>query len=213
MYPRFLYHKEEAPSGKLIRSAADEPTGEGWVDTPQKFDPKYVDPPKLVPDGSVPADRPGYIPKAYPSFRYGASGETQIVSSAEADAALNPADWKHSPADFLPKTNAPVMVTPLPPAPPVVIDPLNPPPELPVSTAPPMPTLPAEPPQLSAAKQKAALYAAPVAQVIANVKTMSDIEKLQMVKGFEETNPSKRVTVIKAVDARLAELGYVPPAA
>lgn len=209
-YPKFLYHPELAPAGRLIRDEASEPTEPGWVDTPQKFDPAYVEPAPIVPEGSVPADRPGYVPQPYPSVRYGASGETKVVASADEDAALNPADWKHSPAHFLDEPPA-VVAPPPPPAVPVVIDPLNPPPEVPTENTPPAPQLKTDPPQVGSAKQKAALYAANAADVIDKVKGMSDIATLQMVKGFEESNPSKRVTVIKAVDKRLADLGYVAP--
>jgi hypothetical protein len=99
----------------------------------------------------------------------------------------------------------------VPAAPPVVGTHLEPVPDGRVPLPPPSDEQVA-PIQQSAAKQKAALYAASAAEVIANVGKMSDIEGLQVVKGFEEGNPNKRVTVIKAVDKRLAELGYVPPA-
>lgn len=207
MYPRFLYHKDEAPSGRLIRNAEDEPTGPGWVDTPQKFDPAYVEPAPVVPEGSVPADRPGYVPQQYPSHRYGASGEVRVVASAEEDAELNPRDWKHSPADFLAEI-APAEPAPKPRA---VARAVTPPPPAPdVPPADPAVPPPAKP--MNAKAMKASLYDAKEADVIAQVREMGDIEKLQIVKGFEETNPKKRAKVIKAVDKRLAELGYVPPA-
>jgi hypothetical protein len=114
-YPRFLFHKELAPEGKLIRSAEDEPSGEGWVDTPQKFDPAFVEPEKAVAPGTVPEDKPGFVPQPYPSYRYGRSGETKLVRNVEEDDALNPEDWKHSTADFDKKDDAPAP----PPTPPI----------------------------------------------------------------------------------------------
>lgn len=97
-YPKFLYHAEHAPEGFLIKSEADEPTGAGWVDTPQKFDPTYVEPAKLVAPESVPADQPNYVPVQYPSWRFNVTtGAERLVQSAEEDAALDPAVWKDSP--------------------------------------------------------------------------------------------------------------------
>lgn len=114
MYPKFLYHKTAAPEGQLIRTEADEPTGEGWVDTPQAFDPAYVPPPVLVPPGTVPADAPGFVPTPYPSFRYHRDGQTQLVRTVEEDESLDPDVWKHSPADFdTVEVPAPAPVVPL----------------------------------------------------------------------------------------------------
>ena len=36
-FPRVLYHMDLAPSGKTFASAAEAPSGLGWVDTPNKF--------------------------------------------------------------------------------------------------------------------------------------------------------------------------------
>lgn len=101
MYPRFAYHKTLAHEGRLIKSAEDEPTEEGWVDTPAKFDPNYVEPPQIgAAPGTVPeeARRRGFVPQQYPAKRYHqVTGEDRRVESAQEDGALDPSVWKDTP--------------------------------------------------------------------------------------------------------------------
>jgi hypothetical protein len=188
MYPRFLFHKEHAKDGRLIKSAADEPTGDGWVDTPAAFEDGYVAPPPQVDAKGLPAaaPTPGHVHKPYPSHRFNQAGESCLVKTAEEDAALDAAVWKDTPD--------PAAFADAPPA-----------------TPPPAPTTPAAP-LTGAAAQKADLYAATVATVVEKVAAMTDVAALQLVQGFELTNPKgARKTVLAAVVKRLTELGAGVP--
>jgi hypothetical protein len=183
MYPKWLYHKDLAPDGRLIRGPEQDPIEDGWVDTPAAFDPAYVAPPPRDPD-AVPdaAVKAGYVHRPYPSHRYNASGESRIVHSLAEDDMLDPADWKDSPAAFG-----------------------DPPPAAAPAPAPPPPAS-----EDSIATQRASLYAAKVADIVTGVETMTDLVKLETLKAFEQSNPKgARVGVIKALEARVKTL--TPP--
>lgn len=193
-FPTFLFHAEHARDGKLFQTAGDLPTDlTDWHDTPQKFDPAYVAPPQAVNDGTVPEDarRTGYVPQPYPSVRYNKlTLAEQTVASAEADALLDPAVWKHSPD---PKTweAEPAVASDGPGESTVAI--LD-------DDAPPAATASDE-------EQKTALHAATVTQIVERVSAISDEALLAKIDGFERDNPKgMRKTVISAVKARLAEL-------
>lgn len=187
MYPRFLFHKELAKDGRLIKSAAEEPTGDGWVDTPAAFEEGYVAPPPQVDAKGqpAPAPTPGHVHKPYPSHRFNKAGVSCLVNTAEEDAALDAAIWKDTPDPAAFPDDAP---------------PSAPPPAAP------------DGPLTGAAAQKADLYAANAATVVEKVASMTDIAALQLVQGFELANPrGARKTVLTAVVKRLTELG-LPPA-
>lgn len=182
MYPRFMFHAELAPEGKVIRSAEEEPTGDGWFDTPQKFDPAYVDPKPIAEPGAAPINVPNFRPQPYPSHRFSADGSSRVVNSAEEDALLNTNDWKHSPADFEAKAE-------------------NPFPPTHIGQEPVLPKL------QTSDGMKAELYTSKVQDVVARVEQLTDLSMLQLVHGFELANPKgARVGVIKAIEKRLAEL-------
>lgn len=106
---RFLFHKVEAPEGKQFADDV-EPTGDGWVDTPAKFDPNYVEPPKadllVVPGGFI------HTGPSFPAHFYNRAGELKEVANAEQFEALNPDVWKDSPAAFGPVEDTPVVEEP-----------------------------------------------------------------------------------------------------
>jgi hypothetical protein len=113
-YPKWVYHKEHAPEGLCVHSEEDEPVGDGWVSTPAKFDPNYVDPPPLTEDAQFDLlAREGRPFVAYPSWRYHKNGEARLVETAEADEQLDKSVWKDTPLAF---TNLAVPVpTPITP--------------------------------------------------------------------------------------------------
>lgn len=184
MYPRFLFHETLAPEGKLIANKEAEPADlTGWFDTPQKFDPAFVEVAPVVPPGTVPVDRPGYVPVQYPSHRFNVDGGSRIVGTAEEDQTLDPAVWKHSPADF---TDAAPVAPKALDVPPAALTPLD--------------------------AQKAELYGAKVADIVARIEKMDNRDALQMVHGLELANPKgARKGVTAAIEKRMAVLVPPPP--
>lgn len=182
-YPRFAYHAELAPDGLLVRTPADEPTGDGWVETPAAFDPKYVAPPDTVEPGSVPAEAAaaGYVPRPYPAHRYNRDGDFVVVRTAEDDAALDPAVWKATP-DPKAFSDAPPPTTP-PPVPGKALD----------------------------DTQRAELYASSVTVVSDRIAALTDGPLLDAIRAAELANPKgPRIGVIRALDARREILDRVP---
>lgn len=198
-YPYWVYHKELARDGKLVRSEADEPKGDGWVDTPAAFEEGYVKPEPQVNEAGQPksAPVPGHVHVSYPSWRYNKAGEEKQVLNAEEDHALDASVWKDTLAAFNEVTDAPPDTAP--PVPDSTGNTARPP-----STPP--PTGPSR-----AAVQKAEFYDAKVKDIAEKVATGTDVETLQMIHGFELKNPAgARPGVIKAVEKRLSELAPAP---
>lgn len=194
-YPKFLYHETHAPDGRAIMTEADEPKGDGWHDTPAKFDPNYVPPPPpLVAEGTVPeaARLAGFVPQAYPSLRYSVhGGEAKRVDSADEDAALDPAVWKHSPDPTSWTTEEPEAPAGADAAVSVTMTTGG------VGSATTAPS--------SDDEQKAELYKANVSQIIEKVSAIHDPALLERVAAFETDNPKgPRKTVLQAVKAQLA---------
>jgi len=196
-YPKFLYHKALAPDGRVISSAEQEAALDpGWVDTPAAFDAGYVTPePVLDTKGHVAsAPTPGYVYKPFPSFRYLRDGTTCVVNTQDEADALDPQVWKDTPDSAGFPDDAPPSTKGMGHA------------AAPPSTPPPGAS--------RADVQKVDLYTATVATIAAKVATMDDVAALQVVQGFELTNPTgARVGVLKAVEKRLVQLGAAPPPA
>lgn len=99
-YPAQRYHKDLAPEGRTVRSAAEEDElGPGWVDTPAAFAAGYVpmteDPPEGTPFETYVA--PIAPPIAYPALRYARDGsERTIASPAEEAAGWQDHPWSKS---------------------------------------------------------------------------------------------------------------------
>lgn len=177
-FPTTLYHETLAPEGRRIPTAADMPKEKGWVDTPAKFDKDYEEPaPRAVPLDRVPADRPGYVPIAYPSTRYNQkTGEVCSVANAKEDGKLDAKIWKDTP---------------------------NPVAEAKLEAA-----HAAEETGDDDTGLKAEFQSATAADVIARVETVNDKALLKKLRKFEVDHPkAARTTVLKAIDARLDELG------
>lgn len=196
-FPTFLFHKEHAPDGRIFHSAAAVPTEDGWVDTPAKFATDYVEPPTAaVADDSVPEDarRNGYVPAHYPAHLYHRETKDVVtVESFEAHAALElkfPGTYIDTPdADAYAqrRTRADAgdrdVTAPVPPT---------------FSTAA-VVTLSAE--------QQASFAKATIPQVIEQLEQISNpalIVALQAAEDGRANGP--RVSVVKALKARLAEL-------
>jgi hypothetical protein len=102
-FPTTLFHKDLAPEGQVFMTEADVPSEAGWVDTPAAFVAGYKKPVQVVAADAIPADAPaGFVPQPYPSVRYrlGDEASARTVTSAEEDAELEAAEpgvWKHSP--------------------------------------------------------------------------------------------------------------------
>ena len=112
VYPAWLYHRTEAPDGRLVACEDDAPSGEGWVTTPAAFDPHYVAPPPLAPAELTELMLRNGVPYiAFPAWRYHTSGEARLVETAEADALLDKAEWRDTPAPVAPPS-VPVVVRP-----------------------------------------------------------------------------------------------------
>lgn len=179
-YPCVRYHQTLAPEGRTIRNTAEEADlGSGWVDTPAAFHPGYQAPTSDPPDGT-PMDTvvaPAKPPERYPAVRYARDGRTQVVGSAEAEAALDPAEWKDT-SDLKAWGDAPA---PPPPAP---------------ATSAPTPVSGDDP-----------LHAMTVPEAVDAIGTITDISALDALAGREAKNPSgARKGVVKAITARMTEL-------
>lgn len=87
------YHKTLASEGKLIRSAAEEPKGDGWVDTPAAFEEGYVKPAPAAPSSHY---APGRKFEAYPTARYNRAGDCVIVKSKDEEDSLK-GEWLDTP--------------------------------------------------------------------------------------------------------------------
>lgn len=191
-FPTTLFHKELAAEGKVFMTEADLPTDDGWVDTPAAFDPAYKKPAPVVPNGSIPADAPpGFVPNPFPSCRYrkGDPDHPKRVETAEEDAALEAAEpgvWTHSPD---PNYKAPAAG---PDA--GTLDPNA------------LRDLTGDVVVLDDA-QKAEFYAAKVTDIVVKLESIGSPARLKALAEAEAANPNKaRVTVLKAVAARLATL-------
>ena len=201
-FPKIKYHKTLAPEGELVQSAEDEQqlvAGEaGWVDTPAAFDPNYVPPPPFVPDPNAPADQPSYRPKAYPAVRYNRLGEDRSVANADEDAALDPEEWKWSPAAFADRGGVPpagASATPRGSAPPS-----GGPDAAPVDEA----------AEKKAAEEMAenarTLHSTPVEEVKKGLDG-APAEVLARAKHLEALNPAgPRITLVKFIDSALKAL-------
>lgn len=190
MHARFLYHPElTGRTGKLFKEGDANPTEPGWVDTPDKFDPKFVPPVQpdavVVAPGEAPVARPSHV--AYPSWRYSTTPGVDpcLVTSLEQDKALDAAAWKHSPD---PLTWGPRVVedkreekgSDLPPA-------------------------------VTDEAKRALQFSTKVDDVVALVSASTNPDTLNQIAAFEAENPrGARNTVTKAVRARLAELSAPP---
>lgn len=191
-YPRWAYHPTLAKDGKLIKSEADEPTDEGWVDTPAAFAADYKAPePVDHPEGLAGESR--VTQKAhehYPSWRYHVDGKPEpiLVKDADADAALDAAVWKTSPDPKHWGSDASLFARPKPgPA------------------APPSAATVAQ--QKEDEAQRNELWAADGNAVIARVKALDSREMLERIRAFEALNPEgPRVGILKAVKATLDTL-------
>lgn len=179
-YPRFLFHKEHAPEGFLIATPDAEPTGEGWVDTPAAFDPAYQPPPpSAAPEGSIPEDARarGFVPVAYPSWRYDKDGNSLLVKTAADEAKADPAIWKHSPAHhdagYTPDVAAPVDKDK------------------------------ATREFIAKAKE---LHATPVPIALKALEGVTDRAQLDHVKNLEMLNDEPRVGLVRAIDKQIAAL-------
>src|SRR5688500_4298298 len=97
-----LYHKEHAQEGRQV--TADQAAGmlaQGWVDTPAKFDPHYVEPAPMPKAAGLPKDAPaGYVPKRFPWVMYNRLGEDRLFRSQDELDRVSPDEWKDSPAAF-----------------------------------------------------------------------------------------------------------------
>jgi len=125
-YPKWIYHREQAPDGLFVACAEDEPTGDGWVSTPALFDPTYVLPPQLAPDAQHDLLARGGRPfVAYPAWRYADGEEPRLVLTAEADEQLDKATWRDSPAAAPPINATPPAFTPSRETPPPVTRPVD----------------------------------------------------------------------------------------
>lgn len=194
-FPTTLYHKTLAADGQVFMSEASLPSADaGWVDTPAAFDPSYVAPTPITPSGAVPADAPpGFVPSPFPSCRYrkGDPENPKQVATAEEDAALEAAEpgvWLHSPdPHYKPAAAGPDAGAPDPNA----LADLVPNADGSVT--------------LSDA-QKAEFYGAKVAEVVVKLEAISSAAMLNALAAAEAENPKPRVTVVKAVKARIAAL-------
>lgn len=192
LYPRFMFHKEQAPEGRLFQSAEEaEALGPDWVVTPAAFDPNYVAPAELVPSGSIPieAANAGFIPQAYPAWRHQKNGEPCLVQNAEEDDALDPDVWKASPADhgIAAADVAPVIPFPSAPAPSgsVLGD--------------------ATEAEQKAAQEMAAkateLHNTSIADITKVLEGCPDVSVLRNVKQLEMLNPAgPRITLVRFID-------------
>lgn len=197
-FPTFMFHKVDAPEGKLFASAEElEGLGPGWVDTPAAFDPKYAPPPPAPETTDVPEDarQRGFVPVAYPSYRYrkGEPGSARLVANFEEDEVLQKAEpgvWKetHDPAAWAPKKPAngssggPRSVPPPPNVPP--------------------PNVP-DPVTLSE-DQKLEFLTTPVGTLAEVVETLSTVAAVDAFIAVETESDKPRATVVKALKARRA---------
>lgn len=205
-FPLFMYHKTDAPEGRVFTSleqleAAQAASGPpGWVDTPAKFDPNYVEPTPAGVLGPVIGLRGQlYAPKLFPSLRYSRSGEECIVRTQEEADALNADEWKDSPAAFKEplerqRVAAPVSVVPSMP-------------DAPQEPAPPTPPTEAEQRAAEEMAAKARELAATPIEKVKEVLAGADQPTLERVKQLEMLNPDgPRVTLVKFIDAALKAL-------
>lgn len=198
MFPTIAYHKTLAPEGQLIQSAEQlSGLGEGWVDTPAAFDPNYVRPEPVAPSraGAGPR-RPGAV-QEFPAVRYNRVGEDRLVRSVEEADALDPEEWKASPADFPPVAAAPAALPPAP-APAAVTGEGE----------------DAEERDRKAAEAMAAkariLHNTPVAEATRLLEG-ADAATLRFTKELEALNPEPRITLIRFIDAALKALDTPAP--
>lgn len=125
-----------------------------------------------------------YVPIPYPAWRYHASCPAQIVKNAAEAAALGP-DW----------SEAPVSTPAAPVAPDVPLDP----PALPTDSAAPVLT--------GEAEKAAALHLTQTSVAVRAIKTIADIDTVELVRARELTNPQgPRPSILKALDKRRADL-------
>lgn len=182
-YPCNRYHKDLAPDGREIKSAAQEAElGPGWVDTPAAFDPAYR-PLTPTPEDGAPLEAVIAPPKEiipYPAMRYARDGRTVTVTSVQEDRALDPAEWKDTPD--------PKAWPDLPPAPPSP----NP------STVAPL------------AESFYLLNATEAARLVAGADTP---QKLDVIAAAEEAHPKfpgGRASVLRAIAERREALTSAP---
>lgn len=202
-YPACRYHKDLAPKGRTIHSAAEEAElGDGWVDTPAAFAPDYVRLTEDPPEGTefqqyvVPAAPP--VP--YPAMRYPRDGgEPVTVQTLEQDHALGP-DYQDHPwtkaalAEGRPTTTATDTV-------PVTIEHVAPlvddEPKPPASPAP-------------NGDQPDSLWRVTVAQAKEVIAEISDPVELADIAAREQRNPNgARKGILAAIDARQNALAVV----
>lgn len=193
-FPTTLFHKDLAPEGQVFMTKEDLPDADGWVDTPAAFVAGYKPPKPVAPADSLPADAPpGFVPQPYPSYRYkvGDADNPVVVTTKEEDEALEakePGVWKHS-HDAAAKVNQPA--------------------DAGAPTSGKLVDLGAgdgDAPVVLTDAQKAEFYGAKVADIVVKLSAIGSVSQLEAIAAAEAENPKPRVTVQKAVKARLAEL-------
>lgn len=192
-FPICLFHREEAPEGKVFMSQETLPSGEGWVDTPAAFEPGYVRP-EPAPD-AMPSDefvrRAGKPILRFPAHFYRKNDPDHPfeVRNAKEYEALDKELYRDTPdpkawaddADPLPGNyNTPPVATK--------------PGQAPDNLA--MPLSPLNP------DQQAKLWGARVQEIVVAVDGMT-LEQTKLLADAEALNPANpRKTVLAAIKAR-----------
>ena len=184
-YPAIRYHKELAPDGRTVVSAAAEAElGEGWVKTPAAFAPGYVEVPE--PADGTPYEDVAPVAKEYihfPVMYYGPAGQELTVFTAEQEEGLSSQMWRRSPADWVGGQASP---SPAPAA---------------ASSEPPVPA-----PLSALAESLYYLNVDESKRLVTGAKTAEALAAIEAAEQAHPKHPGGRVSVLKAIDERRAEL-------
>lgn len=192
-----MYHKELAPEGRQFTADQAATLDAGWVNTPAKFDPNYVEPTPVDSVDGLPKGTPrGYAPKPFPCIMYSRTGEDRYVRTQADLDALDPAEWKSTPAAF--GDAAPAAAPPAPsPAPAAVT----------TSAAPQTSDEQAKADADKMNADAAELHRTPIAEVKLDGLDLAALDRLMQL---EALSVSPRATLMKAIKARKADLQAAP---